>query len=238
MTRKALLAALALACVASPALAGANPVCSHPECPHGASFALSLFTGSVILGALTALVALAIVAMRRLPVGRVLGLVGALAVLSLVAGPVLAAEVVTAPAAPTAVVLPWGDWIVAIGQAATAVLLPVLVGLISKAVYQVAPWAMLFLTQKRIEQMAQAVTDYALNAVGGIAKGQQLSVPVGSAVIAKAVQRAVDVVPAKVIAAAGGQNGIAEIVFRKLDLVPEATAANTLAPAQAAIQAK
>lgn len=148
-----------------------------------------------------------------------------------------AAEVVAVPAAP-AVVLPWGDWIVAIGQAVTAVLLPVLVGLISRAVYQVAPWAMLFLTQRRIEQMAEAVTDYALNAVGGVAKGQQLTIPVGSAVIAKAVQRAVDVVPAKVIAAAGGPNGIAEIVFRRLTLVPEANAANTLAPAQAAIQVR
>lgn len=119
---------------------------------------------------------------------------------------VRAAEVVTAPAA-TAVVLPWGDWIVAIGQAVTAVLLPILVGLISLAVYQVAPWAMLFLTQKRIEQMAEAMTDYALNAVGGVAKGQQLTIPVGSAVIAKAVQRAIDVAPAKVIAAAGGPQG-------------------------------
>lgn len=51
------------------------------------------------------------------------------------------AEGVTAP--PTAIVLPWGDWIVALGQAVTAVLVPVLVGLISRAFYQVAPWAML-----------------------------------------------------------------------------------------------
>jgi len=152
--------------------------------------------------------------------------------------PAFAAEVVApVPVAP-AVILPWGDWVVAIGQTLTSVLLPVLVALISKAVYQVAPWARLVLTQTRIEQMTKAVTDYALNATEGVVKGQALTIPVGSAVIAKAVQRAVDAAPAKVVAAAGGPNGVAELVFRTLHLENGATAAAVLAPAQAAIVAK
>jgi hypothetical protein len=61
-------------------------------------------------------------------------------------------------------------------------------------------------------------------------KGQALTIPVGSAVIAKAVQRVVE--------AAGGPNGVAELVFRTLHLQDGATAADTLAPAQAAIVAK
>jgi hypothetical protein len=77
--------------------------------------------------------------------------------------PAFAAEVVAA-ASVTAVVLPWGDWVVAIGQTLTSVLLPVLVGLLGKAVYQIAPWARLFLTQATLEQMTRAITDYALNA--------------------------------------------------------------------------
>ena len=53
--------------------------------------------------------------------------------------PALAAEVVApVPVAP-AVILPWGDWIVAIGQTLTSVLLPVLFALLGKAVYQIAP---------------------------------------------------------------------------------------------------
>lgn len=152
--------------------------------------------------------------------------------------PTFAAEVVApVPVAP-AVIIPWGDWVVAIGQTLTSVLLPVLVALLGKAVYQIAPWARLFLTQARLEQMTKAITDYALNATEGVVKGQALTIPVGSAVIAKAVQRAVDAAPAKVVAAAGGPNGVAELVFRTLHLQDGATAANTLAPAQAAIVAK
>ena len=58
---------------------------------------------------------------------------------------------------------------------------------------------------------------------------------IASAVIAKAVQRALDAAPSKVIAAAGGPQGIAERVFRTLHLEEGATAANVLAPALAAI---
>jgi hypothetical protein len=161
----------------------------------------------------------------------------ALALACALSSPAFAAEVVAA-APVTAVVLPWGDWIVAIGQTLTSVLLPVLVALLGKAVYQIAPWARLFLTQARLEQMTKAITDYALNATEGVVKGQALTIPVGSAVIAKAVQRAVDAAPAKVVEAAGGPNGVAELVFRTLHLQDGATAANTLAPAQAAIVTK
>jgi len=137
--------------------------------------------------------------------------------------------------AVTAVAIPWGEYIVSGGQLLSAILLPVLVGLVSRAVYQVAPWARLVLTQARLEQMTRAVTDYALNAVEGAARGQVLTIPVGSAVIAKAVQRAVDAAPKAVVAAAGGPNGVAELVFRTLKLEDGANAGNTLAPAQAAL---
>jgi hypothetical protein len=151
----------------------------------------------------------------------------------------LSTNALAVEAAPVpSVVIPWGDYIVSAGTMLTAILLPVLVGLVSGAVYQVAPWARLVLTQSRIEQMTKAVTDYALNAVEGAAKGQTLTIPVGSAVIAKGVQRAVDVVPAKVLAAAGGEKGVAELIFRTLKLEDGANAGNTLAPAQAALSAK
>ena len=162
----------------------------------------------------------------------------ALALACAFSSPAFAAEVVAPiPVAP-AVILPWGDWVVAIGQTLTAILMPILVGLAGKAIYQVAPWASMFLTQARLEQMTKAVTDYALNATEGVIKGQALTIPMGSAVIAKAVQRAVDAAPKAVVSAAGGPNGVAVLVFRTLHLEDGATAANTLAPAQAAIVAK
>jgi len=159
-------------------------------------------------------------------------LVVALALAGALSSHAFAAEAVTT------VAIPWGEYIVSGGQLLSAILLPVLVGLVSRAVYQVAPWARLVLTQARLEQMTKAVTDYALNAVAGAAKGQTLTIPVGSAVIAKGVQRAVDVVPAKVLAAAGGEKGVAELIFRTLKLEDGANAANTLAPAQAALGGK
>lgn len=151
--------------------------------------------------------------------------------------PAFAAEVVTAPVT-TAVVLPYGEWIVGLANIATSVLVPALSGILIAAVTKVYPWAVLFLTQKRVEQMANAVTEYGLNAVPGAVKEGKLSINVGSQVIAKAVQYAVNAAPAKALEAAGGQSGLAAIIFRKLNLEDGATEANTLAPAQAAIATK
>ncbi|MCC0808426.1 hypothetical protein FPV16_19790 [Methylobacterium sp. W2] len=140
-----------------------------------------------------------------------------------------AAEVV-ATVPTTAVILPYGEWLLAAANLFTAVIVPVLGGFLIQAVTKVYPWAALFLTQKRVEQMANAVTEYAVNAVPGAVKEGKLSIPVGSAVIAKAIQYGINNAPAKAMEAAGGPQGLAKIVFRKLNLVDEADEANTLAP--------
>ena len=151
----------------------------------------------------------------------------ALACACLAASPALAA-------AGTAIVLPWGDWIVAFAATAQAVLMPLLVALATGLIARFAPLLGYVLSKSVVEGMVRRVTDYALNAVAGAAKGQVLTVPVGSAVIAAAVQRAADQVPGFVVKAAGGLPGIAEKVFRRLALEDRSTAANTLAPALAA----
>ena len=153
-------------------------------------------------------------------------LAGALSI-GLAAPPALAA-------AGGAVVLPWGDWIVGFVTTAQAVLTPLLVALATGLIARFAPLLGYVLSKSVVEGMVRRVTDYALNAVAGAAKGQVLTVPVGSAVIAAAVQRASDQVPGFVVKAAGGLPGIAEKVFRRLALEDCATAANTLAPALAA----
>ncbi|MCJ2114046.1 hypothetical protein MKK64_23030 [Methylobacterium sp. E-025] len=153
-------------------------------------------------------------------------LAGALSI-GLAAPPALAA-------AGGAVVLPWGDWIVGFATTAQAVLTPLLVALATGLIARFAPLLGYVLSKSVVEGMVRRVTNYALNAVAGAAKGQVLTVPVGSAVIAAAVQRASDQVPGFVVKAAGGLPGIAEKVFRRLALEDRATAANTLAPALAA----
>lgn len=153
----------------------------------------------------------------------------ALALACVLAWPALALS------ADTTVTAPIGDMVatvlVPVAHALLALALPLLAGLLGRALLQVAPWASLFITQRRLEQMVQAVTDYGLNAVAGAAKGQVLKVNVGSAVIAAGVEYALANVPARVIKAAGGPEGIARLIFRALHLEAEASEANTLMPA-------
>lgn len=114
-------------------------------------------------------------------------------------------------------------------------MLPIVVPLVAayaiNAIRKVYPWAALFLTQRCVEAMIESGASYGLNAIQGAAKGKTLAVNVGSAVIVAGAQRIIDEAPARVIKAAGGPEGIAKRIFRKLDLVDEADAGNTLAPA-------
>lgn len=82
--------------------------------------------------------------------------------------------------------------------------------------------AALFLTQGHVEMMLEAGVGYGLNAVQGAAKGTQY---------------VIDTAPAAVIKAAGGADGIAARMFRKLDLDEHANEANVLVPAVERIEA-
>ncbi|KQQ13787.1 hypothetical protein ASF59_20080 [Methylobacterium sp. Leaf121] len=146
--------------------------------------------------------------------------------LACVASPAFAAELGTI--GDTAVILPWGDWLVALAQMAGQILLPIVLPLLAayviQAIRKTYPWLALVLTQERLEQMGRALTDYGLNAIEGAAKGKTLSVDVGSRVVAAGVQRGLETVPPAVIKAAGGAEGIAKIIFRQLPLETGASA--------------
>lgn len=149
--------------------------------------------------------------------------------------PAMAQAVATAPADTTSVTLSAAPWISLLQEIIVTLVIPAVSAVLIQAIRKTYPWAALFLTQKRVEQMANAVTEYAINAVPGAVKEGKLSIPVGSAVIAKAVQRAVDAAPAKALEAAGGEAGLAQIVFRKLNLEDGADEHNTLAPVVASL---
>ncbi|QRE76178.1 hypothetical protein [Methylobacterium aquaticum] len=157
--------------------------------------------------------------------------------LACVCFPAVAQAVATAPADTTSVTLSAAPWIALLQEIVITAVIPAVAAYAIQAIRKVYPWAALFLTQSRVEQMANAVTEYAINAVPGAVKEGKLSINVGSQVIAKAVQRAVDAAPAKAIEAAGGQAGLAEIVFRKLNLEDDANEHNTLAPVIASLPA-
>jgi hypothetical protein len=152
---------------------------------------------------------------------------------------VYAAEVATIGG--KAVILPWGDWLVALAvslrEPILTILLPIIAAYIIQAIRKVYPWAALFLSQRRVEMMLEAGVGFGLNAVNGAAKGKTLSVNVAVPVIAKGTQYVIDTAPPAVIKAAGGPDGIAARIFRKLDLDDHASEAAVLVPAQEQIAA-
>ncbi len=153
----------------------------------------------------------------------------------LVPRPVLAAGVATL--GDKAVLVPYGDWIVGLGDTLGGVLVPVLAAALLWSLRTYMPVLGLFASQALVERLVRNAADYGLNAVAGAVKGRVLDVPTGSQVIAKAAQRAVDQAPAWLLETAGGPAGIAEKVFRSLPLAENATAAAVLAPALRAIRA-
>lgn len=159
--------------------------------------------------------------------------------LACVASPAMAAEVATVGDKP--VLIPWGDWLVALAvslrEPILTILLPIIAAYIIQAIRKVYPWAALFLSQRRVEMMLEAGVGYGLNAVNGAAKGKTLSVNVAVPVIAKGTQYVIDTAPPAVIKAAGGADGIAARIFRKLDLDDGASEADVLVPAQEKIAA-
>ena len=142
-------------------------------------------------------------------------------------------------ASPTdaAILLPWGDGAIALAQLITAVLVPLAITAATAALARIAGPLQVLITTSLVERLVRNVGDYAVNSVAGAVRGRTLSVPVGSAVIARAVQRALDQAPAWLATAAGGAEGLAEKVFRSLPLDEEATAGNTLSPALDALRA-
>lgn len=164
---------------------------------------------------------------------RSLALAGGLAALlsSCAAAPCLAS-------ADPAILVPWGDALIAAAQGLTAFLVPLVITAATAALARIAGPVRVLITASLVERLVRNVADYAVNAVAGAVRGRTLAVPVGSMVIAQAVQRALDQAPGWLVRAAGGIEGLAEKVFRALPLDAEATAGNTLAPAIDAVKAR
>lgn len=139
-------------------------------------------------------------------------------------------------AAPSsALSIPWGTWVIELAHIASAVLVPLAVTYFGLLLRRASPFLSAFVTNALIDRMINLAVDFALNAIEGVAKGRTVSVAVAPAVIALGAQRAVDSTLPWIVRRAGGVNGIAERVFRHLNLDPAADASNTLAPALDAI---
>ncbi|SFV05923.1 hypothetical protein SAMN02799631_04321 [Methylobacterium sp. 174MFSha1.1] len=149
-----------------------------------------------------------------------------------------AAEVATV--GDTALPLPWGQWLGDLAQAAFNVfliILPPLAAWAAQAIRRRYIWAGLVLTQTRLEQLATALAEHGLSAVKGAVKGKQLNVELGSRVVAAGLGRGAEAVPRIVWEQAGGAEGVAKLILRKLDLDEDADERGVLGPALASFEA-
>lgn len=144
--------------------------------------------------------------------------------------PAFAVEAVVA-SAPAVLTFPVGDWLIELARIVTAFLVPIAATFLGRFLLQVAPALSQMLTNALVDRMVRLAADFALQAVEGAARGRTTSVAVAPAVIALGAQRAVDSTLPWIVAQGGGAEGIAERLFRHLDLEPAASAETVLAPA-------
>lgn len=76
--------------------------------------------------------------------------------------------------------------------------------------------------QKFMDQLLQRAIDYGVNAVKGATKDGNLNIPVGNAVLAHALQYVIDHAPGWLIKAAGGEDGLRQKIFARLNLATTA----------------
>lgn len=142
-------------------------------------------------------------------------------VLALVVAPIAAfaatAEPTTAEAVKT-IGLPWGDWVGAVVDFAATVALPIALAFLAR-LFAILPGPVVqILRTFQVEQLIQRAIDFGINATKGATKGQVLTVDVGSAVVATALQYVLDKAPAQIIKWIGGELRLREMILARLTL--------------------
>lgn len=144
-------------------------------------------------------------------------------------------------AVPSGVTVPWGDDVISLLGFVQRFLAVILTGVLALGARFVPAALQSYNTTANravVEQLLEKAVDFGINKVSGAAKGQTLSVNVGSAVLAEAAQYAVDHGPAQIIAWAGGADSLMEKILARLNLEPGADGASVLANAAAPTTSK
>jgi len=148
--------------------------------------------------------------------------------LALIPAAAIAAEVATV--GNTAVILPWGDIVVALAQPLLYVLGCAIAASVLALMRKYAPWLEQRISKQELEASLQRIEDFGLNATAGALKGKTLSYDVGSAALARMVQYGANNASPLIIKAAGGLPGLTEKLFRRMNLDEGADAATVLHP--------
>lgn len=126
-------------------------------------------------------------------------------------------------AGDTAVVIPWGEWLVAVMEPLKELLVLILTGLATMLVARLGPMARMLVSEALIESTVRKWVDYGIAATAGAAKGRSVSFDVGSQVVAKTINRAqeraaISSVSQWALDAAGGPQELANKVIRMLPI--------------------
>lgn len=156
-------------------------------------------------------------------------------ILALAAAIVLALALPALAADPTSLTIPWGDWVTSLVTGFVDPILTVLLlGALTFAATLLPAPLKAYANQANIaaaEQLLEKAVAFALNKVEGASAGQQLSVNVGSSVIAAAAQYAVDKGPSALISWLGGAQAIKDMILARLNLEPGANGGAAVASA-------
>ncbi len=146
----------------------------------------------------------------------------------------------------TTVQVPFGDWVGAVVPFLGVLVLALLGTGIALVLPHLPAWAQGLATAQLQAQLTAAVAfavEWAVQDVSEAAKGKTLTIDVGNELLAKGAQKAIDVLPGKVVEWAGGAEGIKEQVLAHFEnanvILPEASAAKDrmAAPAVRAVSA-
>lgn len=125
-----------------------------------------------------------------------------------------------AMAQATSVSIPYGDWIVASLPVLSFIVLVLVIFGLGYALKFLPPWAQALITpalEKEAIVWASRALNWGVQAIAGAAKGKELDIPVGNAVIAKAAQDFIDSAPKAVVDRLGGIEGVKKYLLKQAE---------------------
>ena len=123
-------------------------------------------------------------------------------------------------AADSTVTVPIGTWADAVLSFAGDHLAALVLAVVAALCRKLPAEAVTFLRMMRAEQLLDRAIGAGINQVRGATAGRVLTLDLGSAVTAKAVQYAIDHGPGSLVDWLGGREGVAEKIWARLDLDP------------------
>ena len=220
------LAALAFACVCSPAMAApGQPFDLSRAAGHGL---LTLLLGAMMIGAL-------ICTERRLPWLALAAVV--FVAVGLGVHPALAQTTATIaqPATDTAVVtIPYGSWLTSAAAGIQEIVISVVMAVIAFACRRLPAAVGTVVKGILTQQLVERAIAFGMSTVAGAAAGKSLSVPVGNAVLANALNYAVEHAPGWFMKWAGGEQAIRDHIIALLPMEQDASLAQATPTAVAA----